>query len=233
MREVPAAAHPLEASPREAGERAAVARRRDRVAVAVDDEHRAAQPLRELPQRGALADVPAEDRRRERVGVGLERPPHPVLDALRRMGLGEAARDEPLGEARVVLAPVERVHAAPPHRGHPPHEQRRRAGVQQRRPVRGGVREHRPDERRSGDALGRQAREREQELGAFGQRHHHGALGGGGVHHREEVARELLGGVALRIAHAVGAAVAESVHREHAEVAGEVGDLHLPVARVH
>ncbi len=48
VREVAAAADALEASAGEPRERASVARRRDRVAVAVHDEHRAAQPLREL-----------------------------------------------------------------------------------------------------------------------------------------------------------------------------------------
>ena len=40
------------------------------------------------------------------------------------------------------------------------------------------------------------------------------------------------GSVAPRVAAAVGAPVAEAVHRQHPEVAREVGDLHLPVARV-
>ena len=74
--------------------------------------------------------------------------------------------------------------------------------------------------------------ELEQVLGAAREARHHGAVGPGLVHHCQAVTGELRGSVALRIAAAIGSAVAEAVHRQHAEMAREVGDLHLPVARM-
>ena len=96
----------------------------------------------------------------------------------------------------------------------------------------GGVGEHRADEGGAGDPLGGEARQLEQVLGALRETHHHRFLSPGRIHHGQAVAGELRGYVAPRIAAAVRAAVAEAVHRQHPEVAGEVSDLHLPMARV-
>ena len=82
VREVTGAADHLEPPVAEAGQRAAVARRGDLVAVAVDHQHRAVQVPRQLAQAcarsrwispGAVAISVSR--------VGVERPAHAVLDA--------------------------------------------------------------------------------------------------------------------------------------------------------
>ena len=98
--------------------------------------------------------------------------------------------------------------------------------------MRRGVGKQRADEGGAGDPLGGKPRQLQQVLGAAREAHHHRPLGAGRVHHGQAVAGELRGSVAPRVAAAIGAAVAEAVHRQHPEVAREVGDLHLPVAGV-
>ncbi len=83
------------------------------------------------------------------------------------------------------------------------------------------VGEHRADERRAGDPLGGEPRQLEQVLCAAREAHHHRPLGAGRIHHGQAVAGELGGSVALRVAAAIRAPVAEAVHREHPEVARE------------
>ena len=107
-----------------------------------------------------------------------------------------------------------------------------RPGFHQDRPVRGRVGEQGADEGGARDPLGGEPRQLEQVLGARREARHHRSLGAARVHHGQAVAGEFRGAIAARVAAAVGAAVAEPVHRQHPEVAREVGDLHLPVARV-
>jgi hypothetical protein len=93
--------------------------------------------------------------------------------------------------------------------------------------------ERRADEDRARDPLRREPRQLQLVLSPGRDACHHRALGAGRVHHRQTVARELDGLVAPWIATSIGAAAAEPIHDEHAEVTRQVGDLHLPVARVH
>ena len=60
----------------------------------------------------------------------------------------------------------------------------------------------------------------------------HAAGGTGGVEDGDRVGGVLVGAVAGGRVGAVGAAAAARVERDHAEVAGEVGDLRLPEPRV-
>jgi hypothetical protein len=170
----------------------------------------------------------------QRLGVGFQRPSHSIFDGLGRVRLRKAARDEPLGEHREVLAPVRGVRVSPPEvdgRGALKEEAVQR--VSPEREVRGGVGEHRADEDGADHALRGEGRQLKLVLGARREADHHGPLGPGRVHHRQAVAGELRRRVAPRVAAAIGAPVAEAVHRQHPEVAREVGDLHLPVARVN
>src|SRR6185312_5514497 len=56
--------------------------------------------------------------------------------------------------------------------------------------------------------------------------------GCGGVHHRDRIGRVLLLPVGIGLGGTVRAAVAATVECHDAAVPGEVGNLHLPVARV-
>ncbi len=98
--------------------------------------------------------------------------------------------------------------------------------------MRWGVGEERSDEDRAGHSLRGDPPQFERVLRALGETHHERPLGAGRVHYRKAIAGGLIDVVAPRVAAAVGAPVAEAVHRQHPEVAREVGDLHLPVARV-
>ena len=69
-------------------------------------------------------------------------------------------------------------------------------------------------------------------MGAARESHQQRALGVRGVHDRESVVGELAGQVGIRPARPVGAAVAPAVERQHPEMAREVGNLPLPVARM-
>src|SRR5207248_6637734 len=113
-RNVPAPRHGLEPPAGEPRERLAVAVRRDLVLLAVDDEHRTLEPFRQLAQSLLVAVHLAACACREGQPVALEPPADPVLDLLRRMRIAEAAADEPLDELRVLLGPVDAVHARPP-----------------------------------------------------------------------------------------------------------------------
>ena len=99
--------------------------------------------------------------------------------------------------------------------------------------MRRGVGEERADESGAGDPLGGDAGHLQRVLGAAREAHHQRPLGAGRVHHGEAVAGELGGSVPARVAAAIRAAVAQAVHHEHAEMAREVGDLHLPVPGVN
>ena len=234
MREVAGAADHLELPVAEAGERAAVARRCDLVAVAMDDQHRAVQVPRQLAQGASVAVDRAIRRGYQRLGVGVERPFHAVLDGLARVRLRKASRDKPLRELGVVPSPMGPVHVSPPaiHRQRALKEVGERHRIEQHRPLRRGVGEQRADEGGPGHPLRGEPRQLEQVLGAAREAHHHCPLGAGRVHHGQAVASEIRGSIALRVAAAVGAPVAEAVHAQHPEVAREVGDLHLPVAGV-
>jgi hypothetical protein len=89
-----------------------------RVLVAVDHQHRAAQPADQLgralgvddPVVGADGPVLGGD---QRLRVGLQAPPDAVLDRLGRVPLGEDPAHEELEELAVVLAPVVLVELGP------------------------------------------------------------------------------------------------------------------------
>jgi hypothetical protein len=53
------------------------------------------------------------------------------------------------------------------------------------------------------------------------------------VHHGDRIGGELGLGVRLEVCRSVGAAVATRIEGEHATMPREVGDLHLPLSRVH
>ena len=86
----------------------------DLVVVAVDEQHRAADPAVHL-----LADVECgQDRARvhrldQRRSVGLAGPADPLLDLLGRMRLVEDVADEELREVRVILQPVVTIELVP------------------------------------------------------------------------------------------------------------------------
>ena len=203
--------------------------RADGVVAAVDDEHRAVDARQELAHALLVRQPRCELRRDQRLGVRLQAPADRVLARLRRVGLGEALREEELEELLVVLEPVVAVPLPPAVvvvarlaelRGRPA------AGHDRRQ------RQRRRDEDHLLDPLGVARGEVQRPFRAAGQRHQHRALGGGRVHHRERVGGELLLPVGVGLGRAVGPAVAATVEREHPAMPRQVGDLHLPVARV-
>ena len=92
------ATNDLQSCPGVAGERAAVAERRDFVVVAVHDEHGTVQASRQLAEHAPLAMHVPTERRGQRLGVAVQRPADPVLNRLGRVRLREDPRDEPLRE---------------------------------------------------------------------------------------------------------------------------------------
>ena len=89
-----------------------------------------------------------------------------------------------------------------------------------------------PDRHDAGHALGVLRGEQDRPPRPGGERDEERALGAGRLHHRERVGRELALGVRLGRVGTIGPAVAAPVEADDAGVAGEIGDLRLPVARV-
>ncbi len=201
------------------------------VAVALDDEHRAAHAaaglLDLLPARGGrlLVDHQELDRTVEPVRDG-------VLDLLGRVRLREHLAEEELEEATMVGADVVAVLLLPPVgcralfvEGLPRGDAPRVARDEQREPrserheaehalrVRGG------DLDRGPHAVAADAGE-------------HGRLGRRGVHHFQAVGRVPAGQPSPRRVRRVGAPVPAAVIDDDAMVAGEVVHLRLPDARV-
>ena len=102
LREVPRALERDELPARRLGERQTARVRVELVLVAVQDEHRTANTLAELPEVDAGRKVDAGVMVREDFGGRLERPADGVLDLLRRMRLGEALPDEEREEVPIV-----------------------------------------------------------------------------------------------------------------------------------
>ena len=98
--------------------------------------------------------------------------------------------------------------------------------------MRGCVGEHWAGEDRAEHPLGGEATELELVAGARRQTHRHCPLCAGRIHHGQAVARELDGPVATGIGRTIGVPVADAVHRQYPEVACQIGNLHLPVARM-
>jgi len=208
------------------GERLAARVRRDRVRVAVDDEHRAAHARAELP------DPLLGERRRllgrdERLRGRLEAPADSVLDLLRRVRLRHAPREEERQEAAVVAQPVVLVELRPPFVG----LARLVEGVDAVLRVRRGEWERRRDEDGAFDARRMLGGQKERALRAERERDEHRPLRPRRVHHRERVGRELGLRVRLRLLRAIGAAVA-APEGDDARVTRGVRDLRLPAARV-
>ena len=91
----------------------------------------------------------------------------------------------------------------------------------------------RADRDHPGHALGVLGREQGGPARAGRQADDHGFVGAGRIHHRERVGGELGGRVRLGRVRPVRLAVTAPVERDHAGVAGQVRELHLPHARVH
>ena len=214
VREVTSARDGLELPVAEPGQRAAVTGRRDPVTITLNYQHRAVQVPRQLAQGAPVAVDLAICRGDQSLGIGIQRPFHTVLDALGRVRLREASRDEPLRKRWVVLSPVDRVHVSPPAVKGPAPLKGVGDGqwVQQQRPLRWGVGEHRSDKGGARDPLGGEPRQLQQILGAAGEAHHNRPLGVGCVHDGQTVTREFRGSVAPWVAAAIGATVPEAVH---------------------
>ena len=196
----------------------------DRVARALDHERGALHAPGQVAHRvgrDPVLDLHVDQRLRRRV----EPPPHAVLDQLGRVRLVEHLREEELEEAAVVLEPVVAVVLLPALVVVALLVPRQVAAVD-----RLAERHRGADEDRALDPLGVLGGQQQRALGAERERHEVRALGAGRVHHRERVGDVVGRGVAaLR---AVGEPVAAAVEQQHAAVAREVRDLHLPVARV-
>ena len=173
----------------------------------------------------ALDPEPGRD---QRLRVGLQPPAHGVLDRLGGVRLGEHLREEELQELPVVLAPVVLVVLGPPVGRVQP------LGERVREP--GGAlaqRQRRGDEDDPRHPLGMERAELQRPGGAQRHRDQHRPLGAGGIHDGQGVGGELGRAVCLGLGRPVGAAVAAPVEGEHPAMPREVGDLHLPVPRVH
>src|SRR5690242_20100900 len=106
MHEMTAAADDLQPPVAEPGERLTVTERGDLVAVPVDDQRRTVKFRGQLAKRASVALNLTKRGGDQRVSVGVQHPPNAILDRLGRMRLREAARDEPIRELGVALAPV-------------------------------------------------------------------------------------------------------------------------------
>ena len=199
------------------------------VVAAVDHEDRTVDPGEERAHALLVREPRCQLSRDQRLGVGLETPTNGVLALLGRVRLREALREEELEEVLVVLDPVVTVPLPP-------------VGVVLARLVelahrlqprgRRWQRERRGDEHHPVDPPRVFRREQQRPFRAPRQRYEDRALGRGCVHHRDRVRGELLLTVGVGLGRPIGAAVPTSVEGEHAAVPREVGDLHLPVARM-
>ena len=199
------------------------------VVASVDDEHRAIDAGEQFAHALLVLEPGCELGRDERLGVRLEAPADAVLALLRRVRLGEALREEELEEVLVALEPVVAVPLVPAdvllarlaellHRLQPRGRRRQRQGW--------------GDEHQLGDALGVARREVQRPLRAARERHQHRLLGAGRIHDGERIGGELLLAIRVGPEWPVRAAVAAAVERQHSAMPREVGNLHLPVARV-
>ena len=95
-------------------ERRAPGERVECVLVAVQDEHRAANPSADVAEALAAAELERLVALDQCLGRDLEAPADGVLDLLRRVRLGEHSPEEELEELLVVLEPVVAVVLRPP-----------------------------------------------------------------------------------------------------------------------
>ncbi len=228
-REVPRALERDQRPAGRGGQGGALSVRPDPVVVAVDHQGRAAHPRERggerLRQRQLRAAVGVGQRLRRR----LEPPADAVLDLLRAVRLAERLREEELEELAVVGRPVVPVELGPvlrrpqlhfepvglPRRVLPADRDGGRDVDDARHPLRMVRREPAGPQRAGGEADDRRA------------------LDADGVQHRQRVGGELADGVRLGALGPVRQPVAAAVEGDDPAVAGEVGDLRLPHARVH
>ena len=228
MRQVAAALEGHELAAGRLRERGALRVRPNRVGVAVDDEHRAAHTRAPLGERDAARQLHPAVRVDERLRRRLEPPAHAVLGLLRGVRLREALREEEFEEAAVIAQPVVDVVLGPVLLGVERFIERVDAALGKRR----GERNGRGDERCAGDALGVLVRELHAPHRAARDADQDGALCLRRVEHGKRVERELAHLVRFRPGRSVGPPAAAPVERHDPTVARQVGDLHLPVARV-
>ena len=145
------------------------------------------------------------------------------------MRLGEDLGEEELHEILVLVEPVVLVPLLPAVVGLVGGDERllgarARCGRRQRQ---GGR-----DEHHAGDPFRVTCADEQRSLGASRQRDEHRSLGSRCVHHRQRVSRELLLFVRVRRGRPIRFSVPAPVECHDAAMAREVGDLHLPDARV-
>ena len=199
----------------------------DRIVLTVNDQHRAADALRQLP---CLVRLQAPVGENERLARRLEAPADGVLDRFRRVGLGEDLRHEELEKALVVAEPVVLVVFRPALVGVELVLPGVHRSLGQRLSAAGVAR---ADEDGRLDPLGMVCGEQEASLSAHGEADDDRAIGLGRVHHGDRVRCELALCVRLPLRRAVRATVPAAVESDHAAVPREVRDLHLPVARMN
>jgi hypothetical protein len=209
-------------------ERLADRRRRDPVIAADGDQDRAAQLCAQL--RGAVRYDLTADRRRQRLGRGLEAPRDGVFDLLGRVRFNEDLAEEELHEAGKVALPAAAAEAIPAFVG--------LARLVEAHDALDGGREHRPEEGACsheadpGHPLRMLCGEEQSAVATERQADEQGALRAGRIHDFERVGRELRLVVGRGLERPIGAAVAARIKGNDARVAREVGDLRLPYPRV-
>ena len=229
MRRVPGTLERDQRPARQLGERGAGGMEPDRVVAAVHDQHRAADPGRELAHR-SLVKPGRGHGRDQRLRRCLQAPANAVLDLLGRMRFGEHLGEEELQELPVVRQPVVPVELLPALvfiqlLG----ERRDRPG-----PRRGLAEGHRgADEHQALHPFRVPRGEQQRPLRPRREADHERAIGRGRVQHAQRVRRELGLPVGRGLGGPVRAAVAAPVERDHPAVPRQVGDLHLPAARVN
>ena len=214
---------------RQLGELGTGRMRPDGIVPAVDDEDGTAHARGQLASLVGVFDTARALRRDEHLRRRLERPAHGVLDLLGRVRLGEHLREEELEEVGVMLEPVLAVVLPPSLVGLQTLVERDHGAASGRRRA---ERQRRSDEDHALDALGMVRGEEQGALRSHREPDDECTLRRGRIQHRESVGRELGLVVGLGLLRAVRMPIPARIEGDDAAVAGEIGDLHLPAARV-
>ena len=203
---------------------------RDRIALAVDHEHGAANTSARAPVTlpgSSLRPPSSRSWSRRRSRAPSRRRPRSASSSAAPVNMFD---DEELDEVAVVAQPVVAVVLRPALVGVVARRRSRRGSA--RAAVASAARKVGPMKTAPSTRSGCSAASSRPRCAPREKPDDHGALRLGRVHHGERVGGELALVVRRRLPRPVGAAVAAPVERDHAAVAREVGDLHLPVPRV-
>ena len=213
-----------------AGHGLATGQRADVIVIAVDHQRRYRNLLGPAHDRVGIKN--GSDARQQHLRGRLAGPSNAVLALLGGVRLGEALREEELGEVLIVVAPVPRVETLPTLRF---------IGVRLEeacccRDPFGMARvddKRRCDQDRAQHAAGVLGGQLQRLATTLRQAHQHHAVRRRRLQHRQCLVDHRIHTVRQRVQCSIGPAVARPIERHHAEVAREVRNLQLPEPAVH